>query len=124
MLDAESLLAPLPRVRAVTISRVRWQPAASAQRGATGGLSLSCTLHWSRVLSQVRCFRVHCSLGPEKFLGLAFANQYRVVDLAVETAGRGQEGRVEFLVEPVPREGFVVPRADWGRAVLLFSLPE
>ncbi|XP_058531266.1 cytosolic endo-beta-N-acetylglucosaminidase [Ochotona princeps] len=124
VLDAESLLAPLPRVRAVTISRVRWQPAASAQRGAAGGLLLSCTLHWSRVLCQVRCFRVHCSLGPEKFLGLAFANQYRVVDLAVEAAGRGQEGRIEFLVEPVPREGFVVPRAEWGRAVLLFSLPE
>lgn len=58
------------------------------------------------------------------FLGLAFANQYRVVDLAVEAARLGQDGRVEFLVEPVPREGFLVPQAEWGRVVLLYAAPQ
>lgn len=56
-------------------------------------------------------------------LGLAFVNQYRVVDLAVAEAGPGQDGRVEFLVEPVPREGFLVPQAEWGKATLLYSAP-
>ncbi|VTJ75492.1 Hypothetical predicted protein [Marmota monax] len=106
VVDADSLLAPLHQVQDVTVS-------------------------------QVRCFRVHCwegtrsdspsrePAGPEKptFLGLAFANQYRVVDLVVEAAGPGQDGRVEFLVEPVPREGFLVPQAEWGRAALLYSSP-
>ncbi|XP_045381102.1 cytosolic endo-beta-N-acetylglucosaminidase isoform X2 [Lemur catta] len=131
VVDANSLLAPLPQVQAVTVTHTRWQQAAPAQ------LQLSCTLYWSYPLPQVRCFRVHhwggASEGsrgreppwPEKptFLGLAFANQYRIVDLPVEAAGPGRDGRVEFLVEPVPREGFLVPQAEWGRAALLYSAP-
>ncbi|XP_069339041.1 cytosolic endo-beta-N-acetylglucosaminidase isoform X2 [Eulemur rufifrons] len=131
VVDANSLLAPLPQVQAVTVTHTRWQQAAPAQ------LQLSCTLHWSYPLPQVRCFRVHHWGGasggsrgrepprPEKptFLGLAFANQYRIVDLPVEAAGPGQDGRVEFLVEPVPKEGFLVPQAEWGRAALLYSAP-
>lgn len=137
VVDANSLLAPLPQVQNVTISQVRWQQPASALEGPPGRLRLSCTLHWSYLLLQARCFRVHCwegmrgsspgreLLGPEKptFLGLAFVNQYRVVDLAVGAAEPGQEGRVDFLVEPVPREGFRVPQAEWGRAALLYSMP-
>ncbi|XP_040312510.1 cytosolic endo-beta-N-acetylglucosaminidase isoform X3 [Herpailurus yagouaroundi] len=143
VVDANSLLSPLPRVQAVSVSRVRWQRAApeeeeeeeeeEEQRPAR--LRLSCALHWSYPLSHVRCFRIHCCRatgspaegppGPEKpaLLGLAFVNQYRVVDLAVAAAGPGTDGRVEFLVEPVPREGFLVPKAEWGRAALLYSGP-
>ncbi|XP_049491513.1 cytosolic endo-beta-N-acetylglucosaminidase isoform X2 [Panthera uncia] len=137
VVDANSLLRPLPRVQAVSVSRVRWQRDApeeeEEQRPAR--LRLSCALHWSYPLSHVRCFRIHCCRatgspaegppGPEKpaLLGLAFVNQYRVVDLAVAAAGPGTDGRVEFLVEPVPREGFLVPKAEWGRAALLYSGP-
>lgn len=131
VVDANSLLAPLPRVQATSVSHVRWQ------QGASGGLRLSCTLHWSFLLTHVRCFRIHCCPGtgggspsggppgPEKprFLGLAFVNQYRVVDLAVAAAPPGQDGRVGFLVEPVPREGFLVPQAEWGRAAVQYSAP-
>ncbi|XP_003786609.1 cytosolic endo-beta-N-acetylglucosaminidase [Otolemur garnettii] len=131
VVDANSLLAPLPQVQAVTVIHIRWRQATPAQ------LQLSCTLHWSYLLSQVCCFRVHHRAGvrgnthgrelpgPEKptFLGLAFANQYRIVDLLVEAPGLGQDGRVEFLVEPVPREGFLVPQAEWGRATLLYAAP-
>ncbi|KFO35674.1 Cytosolic endo-beta-N-acetylglucosaminidase, partial [Fukomys damarensis] len=132
VVDANSLLAPLPQVQNVTVSQVRWQRPTSAVEGPQGRLRLSCTLHWSYLVLQARCFRVHCwegargrePLGPEPaFLGLAFVNQYRVVDLVVEAAGPSQEGRVEFLVEPVPREGFRVPQAEWGRAALLYSMP-
>ncbi|XP_072795842.1 cytosolic endo-beta-N-acetylglucosaminidase isoform X7 [Vicugna pacos] len=137
VVDANSLLAPLPQVQAVTISHVRWQAAASEGEGRPAGLRLSCTLHWSYLLPHVRCFRVHCCRGtgggspgrglsePEKptFLGLAFINRYRIVDLAVAPAGPGRDGRVEFLVEPVPKEGFLVPRAEWGRAAMLYSMP-
>ncbi|XP_027811384.1 cytosolic endo-beta-N-acetylglucosaminidase isoform X1 [Marmota flaviventris] len=137
VVDADSLLAPLHQVQDVTVSQVRWQQPAPVLEGRPVRLRLSCLLHWSYLLLQVRCFRVHCwegtrsdspsrePAGPEKptFLGLAFANQYRVVDLVVEAAGPGQDGRVEFLVEPVPREGFLVPQAEWGRAALLYSSP-
>ncbi|KAM6175555.1 cytosolic endo-beta-N-acetylglucosaminidase [Erethizon dorsatum] len=137
VVDANSLLAPLPRVQNVTVTQVCWQRPPSELEGPLGRLRLSCTLHWSYLLLQARCFRVHSwegtrgsspgrePLGPEKptFLGLAFVNQYRVVDLVVEAAGPSQEGRVEFLVEPVPREGFQVPQAEWGRAALLYSMP-
>ncbi|XP_032768956.1 cytosolic endo-beta-N-acetylglucosaminidase isoform X2 [Rattus rattus] len=138
VVDANSLLAPLPRVQNVTISQLRWLPLISGSEGLPTRLLLSCTLHWSYLLPRARCFRIHCwertgsssateeSPGTEKpeFLGLAFANQYRVVDLAVEAARFGQDGRVEFLVEPVPREGFLVPQDEWGRAVLLYSAPQ
>lgn len=137
VVDAKSLLAPLPQVQAISLSRVHWQPAASPGEAASAGLRLSCTLHWSFPLSHVRCFRLHCRPGtgggplgrgppgPEKpqLLGLAFVNQYRIVDLAVAAAGPGQDGRVEFLVEPVPREGFLVPQAEWGRAAVRYSVP-
>ncbi|KAM9209498.1 cytosolic endo-beta-N-acetylglucosaminidase isoform 1-T1 [Dugong dugon] len=139
VVDAKSLLSPLPQVQAVTVSQVRWQPADSEPEGpsAPTWLRLSCTLHWTYPLPQIHCFRIHCcrgpggdprggeSPGPEKpiFLGLAFTNQYRVVDLAVAAMGPGQNGRVEFLVQPVPREGFLVPQAEWGRATLLYTSP-
>ncbi|XP_059003609.1 cytosolic endo-beta-N-acetylglucosaminidase isoform X2 [Mustela lutreola] len=142
VVDADSLLRPLPRVQAVTVSRVRWQPATSEEEEEEGGapvrLRLSCTLHWSYLLSPIRCFRIHClpgsgggsphggPPGPDKpvLLGLAFVNQYRVVELPVAAAGPGRDGRVHFLVEPVPKEGFLVPQAEWGRAALLYSLPQ
>ncbi|XP_008046496.1 cytosolic endo-beta-N-acetylglucosaminidase [Carlito syrichta] len=137
VVDAVSLLTPLPQVQAITVSRVRWQQAASETEGSPARLQLSCTLHWSYLLSQVRCFRVHCQgmargdfpgrepSRPEKpmFLGLAFANQYRIVDLLVDATADGQDGRVEFLVEPVPKEGLLVPQAEWGRVALLYSAP-
>lgn len=137
VVDASSLLAPLPRVQNVTVSQIRWLPLITGSEGLPTRLLLSCTLHWSYLLLRARCFRIHCwkrtgsssvTESPETekpvFLGLAFANQYRVVDLAVEAAGFEQDGRVEFLVEPVPREGFLVPQAEWGKAVLLFSVPQ
>ncbi|XP_036853109.2 cytosolic endo-beta-N-acetylglucosaminidase isoform X2 [Manis javanica] len=137
VLDASSLLAPLPQMQAVTVSHVSWQLAASEGAGPPA-LRLSCTLHWSCLLPRARAFRVHCYLGtgrgspsrglpgPEKptLLGLAFVNQYRIVDLAVAAAGPGQDGRVEFLVEPVTKEGFLVPQAEWGRAAMLYSTPQ
>ncbi|XP_006869712.1 PREDICTED: cytosolic endo-beta-N-acetylglucosaminidase [Chrysochloris asiatica] len=130
VVDAKSLLSPLPQVRTVTMSLIRWQPATS-EPGAhptPAHLRLSCTLHWACPLPQVRCFRVHCWRGPpaaEKptFLGLAFTNQYRVVDLEVAAVQPGRDNRVEFLVQPVPREGFLVPQAEWGQATLIYSSP-
>ncbi|XP_075418425.1 cytosolic endo-beta-N-acetylglucosaminidase [Tenrec ecaudatus] len=140
VVDAQSLLSPLPQVQTVTISHVRWQPAAPGSRGLTRSrqLQLSCTLHWAFPLPQACCFWVHCRRepvsGPQgggpwdpkkpEFLGLAFTNQYRVVDLAVARDGPGQRGHVEFLVQPVPREGFPIPQAEWGRATLFYTSPD
>ncbi|XDA81171.1 hypothetical protein R6Z07F_011145 [Ovis aries] len=137
VVDANSLLTPLPQVQALTVSHVRWQPAASEWEGGPARLRLSCTLHWAYLLPRVRCFRIHCCRGSEggspssgplepgrpRLLGLAFVNRYRIVGLAVAAAEPGQDGRVEFLVEPVPKEGFPVPRAEWGRVAMLYSMP-
>lgn len=110
------------------MAQVSWQQVAEGSR-----LRLSCTLHWSHSLSQARHYRIHCQTedapagdrDPDQpvLLGLAFANQYRVAKLSVKAAGPGQEARVVFLVEPVPREGFQVPEDEWGRATLLYTLP-
>ncbi|XP_049632104.1 cytosolic endo-beta-N-acetylglucosaminidase isoform X1 [Suncus etruscus] len=128
VLDANSLLAPLSQVQAVAVAQVSWQQVAEGSR-----LRLSCTLHWSHSLSQVRHYRIHCQTedtpardpDPDQpvLLGLAFANQYRVTKLSVKSVGPGQEARVVFLVEPVPREGFQVPEDEWGRATLLYTMP-
>ncbi|KAG8507489.1 Cytosolic endo-beta-N-acetylglucosaminidase [Galemys pyrenaicus] len=123
-----SLLTPLAQVQAVTVSQVGWRRAAPEGEAPPGALRLSCTLHWAYPLPLARSFRIHCcggARGPEEptLLGLAFVNQYRVVELAVAAPTPGRDGRVEFLVEPVPREGLPVPRAEWGRAALLYSTP-
>ncbi|XP_077022263.1 cytosolic endo-beta-N-acetylglucosaminidase isoform X2 [Tamandua tetradactyla] len=137
VVGANSLLTPLAQVQAVTVSCIHWQRVDPSLDRAPTKLQLSCTLHWSYLLPQVHCFRIYCRTGtgssshrrelpgPEKptLLGLAFANQYRVVKLAVDAARPGQDGRVELLVQPVPQEGFLVPEAEWGRAVLLYSSP-
>ncbi|KAM6164041.1 cytosolic endo-beta-N-acetylglucosaminidase isoform 2-T2 [Rhynchocyon petersi] len=139
VVEAKSLLRPLPRVHAVTVSHVRWQRASAEPGGppVPTRLRLSCTLHWTYPLPQVRCFWVHCrrdlgnsphsgehsGLQKPTVLGVAFTNQYRVVDLEVAPPGPDQDGRVEFLLQPVPREGFLVPQAEWGRATLLYSGP-
>ncbi|KAF6093556.1 endo-beta-N-acetylglucosaminidase [Phyllostomus discolor] len=136
VVGAHGLQSPLPRVQGVSVSQTCWRRAAPEGAEPQPGLRLSCTLRWSCPLSLVRCFRIHCGRGtdggpsggappaPERptFLGLAFVNQYRVVDLAVAEAEPGREARVEFLVEPDPREGLLVPRAQWGRAAVLYSL--
>ncbi|XP_020013683.2 cytosolic endo-beta-N-acetylglucosaminidase isoform X1 [Castor canadensis] len=137
VVDANSLLAPLPHVQNVTISQVCWLPPTSGSEGLPAQLGLSCTLHWSYLLRHVRGFRIHSwqttgsspireppGLEKPTFLGLAFVNQYRVVNLVVEATRPGQDGRVEFLVEPVPKEGFLVPQAEWGRAALIYSAPQ
>ncbi|KAB0393182.1 hypothetical protein E2I00_001448, partial [Balaenoptera physalus] len=102
VVDASSLLSPLPQVQAVTVSQVHWQPATSEGESGAAGLRLSCTLHWAYLLPHVRCFRIHCCQGSGE---------------------PGRDGRVEFLVEPIPKEGFLVPRAEWGRAAMLYSTP-
>lgn len=137
VVDASNPLVRLPALQAVTVSQVHWQQATLEAEGASTGLQLSCTLHWSYLLSYATCFRIHCQRRtegaapgqqtpePEKptLLGLAFGNLYRVVDLAVAALGPGHEGRVDFLVEPVPKERFLVPQAEWGQATLLYSMP-
>ncbi|XP_016047992.2 cytosolic endo-beta-N-acetylglucosaminidase isoform X2 [Erinaceus europaeus] len=137
VVDASNPLVRLPPLQAVTVSQVHWQQATLEAEGASTGLQLSCTLHWSYLLSYATCFRIHCQRRtegaapgqqtpePEKptLLGLAFGNLYRVVDLAVAALGPGHEGRVDFLVEPVPKERFLVPQAEWGQATLLYSMP-
>ncbi|XP_056673369.1 cytosolic endo-beta-N-acetylglucosaminidase isoform X5 [Monodelphis domestica] len=135
VVDADSLMTPLPQVRDITASHTCWQQIHSERNRFKTKLLLSCTLRWSYPISQACCFRVYhlggsCSRRQEllkseepTFLGLAHASMYRVVNLVVEEAPAGQECFVDFLIQPVPKEGFLVPQAEWGSLTLLYSKP-
>ncbi|XP_039715797.1 cytosolic endo-beta-N-acetylglucosaminidase [Pteropus medius] len=49
VVDANSLLTPLPHVQATSVSHVRWQQTPSQAEGPPAGLRLSCTLHCKRL---------------------------------------------------------------------------
>ncbi|XP_032994924.1 cytosolic endo-beta-N-acetylglucosaminidase isoform X1 [Lacerta agilis] len=131
VLDATAL-RPLPSADAaipvspLEVAHVRWQ------RPSAGELSLSLTLRWTYPPSKATCFRVHyrrgsCGSGPEPHLlpiGVAYAPQYRVTELTVPGALSESSCRLEFLVEPVPDDGFQVDAAMWGKLVFVYSGPK
>ncbi|XP_027703339.1 cytosolic endo-beta-N-acetylglucosaminidase isoform X1 [Vombatus ursinus] len=135
VVDANSLMTPLSQVRDLTASHTCWQHIHSELHRFKIKLLLSCTLCWSYLLPQAYGFRIYHRGGnyscrkelldseEPTFLGLAHTNMYRVVNLEVEEAPAGQDCFVEFLVQPIPKEGFLVPQAEWGRLTLLYSKP-
>ncbi|XP_074081115.1 cytosolic endo-beta-N-acetylglucosaminidase isoform X2 [Macrotis lagotis] len=133
VVDANSLMTPLSQVQDLTVSNTSWQLLHSPIHRLKTKLFLSCTLYWSYLLPQAHGFRIYHLGGnysrrkelldseEPTFLGLAHSNKFRVVNLEVEEAPAGQEHFVEFLVQPLPKERFVVPQEEWGRLTLLYS---
>ncbi|XP_051851402.1 cytosolic endo-beta-N-acetylglucosaminidase isoform X1 [Antechinus flavipes] len=136
VVDANSLMTPLSQVRDLTTSHIYWDHNHSELHRGKTKLLLSCTLYWYYLLPQAYGFRIYHQGGKYSrrkelldseepiFLGLAHANMYRVVNLEVEEALAGQDCFVEFFVQPIPKEGFLVPQAEWGRLTLLYSKPK
>ncbi|XP_043820445.1 cytosolic endo-beta-N-acetylglucosaminidase isoform X2 [Dromiciops gliroides] len=135
VVDANSLMTPLYQVRDLTASHTCWHRIHSDVHRFQTKLLLSCTLYWSYLLPHASGFRIYHQGGnyarrkevldseEPTFLGLAHANMYRVVNLEVEEAPAGQDYFVDFLVQPIPKEGFLVPDVEWGRLTLLYSKP-
>ncbi|XP_058845858.1 cytosolic endo-beta-N-acetylglucosaminidase-like [Acipenser ruthenus] len=94
-------------------------------------------LHWSYPAHHASHFRVHwrklrCpepgALSEQEqeqavLIGRAYSSVYRVVDLAVPDAVDGDPCWLEFLVQPVTKEGFTGLKSEWGRLTLRYAEP-
>ncbi|XP_030064480.1 cytosolic endo-beta-N-acetylglucosaminidase [Microcaecilia unicolor] len=133
VLDAGSLSAPLRAVCSLRAHHFLWRRGSYDPSFQDLQLYLSVTLQWAYPMEYVRQFRVygrgvvcHRTAVPSHteqphLIGLAYANIYRVVDLAVPPICTGKHGRLEFLVQPVTKEGFAVDQSNWGRLVLEYT---
>lgn len=127
LLDAERLQNPPESVQGVCINDVVWQTGALKGDGYTLKLLLNATLRWQYPTHLVRHFRIHwrrlrgpdprITAGPLTLIGRCYTNLYRVVELEMPAA----PGLIELVVEPVTREGFIVPEPHWGRRTLSYS---
>ncbi|TSK87482.1 Cytosolic endo-beta-N-acetylglucosaminidase [Bagarius yarrelli] len=127
VLDAERLLTPLLPIQNIFVTDVVWHRGDVDINGKAGKILLNATLRWSYLTRMVRLFRVHWRrvsdpgplVGPETavLIGRAYSPLYRVVDLEVEHSA----GVIEFLVEPVNREGFSLPQSHWGKHTLSYT---
>lgn len=127
LLDAESLQAPLQSVEGICVTDVVWHTGALKGDGHTLKVLLNATLRWQYPTQQARHFRIHwrhlrgpdprIPPGPLTLIGRSYSTLYRVLELEVPAA----PGLIELVVEPVSREGFRVPEAQWGRRTLSYS---
>ncbi|XP_050961845.1 LOW QUALITY PROTEIN: cytosolic endo-beta-N-acetylglucosaminidase [Labeo rohita] len=127
LLDAESLQAPVQSVEGICVNDVVWHTGALNGDGHTLKVLLNATLSWQYPGQQVRHFLIHwrhlrgpdprIPPGPLTLIGRSYSTLYRVVELEVPAA----PALIELVVEPVSREGFRVPEAQWGRRTLSYS---
>ena len=92
-------------------------------------LRLSATLRWSYPPRLWRYFRLwwrrlrgpgpRPPAGPPVPLGRAYSTLFRLTELEVP----GPPATVELLVEPVLKEGLLVPQDLWGQRGLSYSGP-
>ncbi|TRY59585.1 hypothetical protein DNTS_003878 [Danionella cerebrum] len=125
LLDADSLHAPLVSVKGICISDVFWQKGTLKEN--VQKVLLSATLRWKYPSKQVRHYRIHWRhlRGPDPrvpsgalaLVGRSYSSLYRLVELEVPAP----PGLIELLVEPVTRESFRTPEAQWGRCSLSYN---
>ncbi|XP_056143724.1 cytosolic endo-beta-N-acetylglucosaminidase [Lampris incognitus] len=127
-LDAASLQVPPEKVESVCIYDVVWRRSVNASPGSSSpSLYLSATLRWRYPTQLVRYFRLYCQVlrGPDPqmlpsqmvLLGRAYSTLFRVTELVVPEP----PGLVQLVVQPVVREGFLVPESHWGRHNLNYT---
>ncbi|KAM4635476.1 cytosolic endo-beta-N-acetylglucosaminidase isoform 2-T2 [Polymixia lowei] len=125
VLDVASLLLPPEMVQGVCIYDVVWLRGAGASSSSC--LHLNATLRWRYPAQLVRHFRVYWRRlrGPDPrippgqlaLVGRAYSTLFRVTELEVAEP----PGLLELVVEPVSREGFLVPESHWGRRSLSYT---
>lgn len=128
VLDVASLQLPPERVQGICINDVVWlRGAGASSQSASPCLRLNATLRWDYPTKLVRQFRVywrqlrgpHPQIPPGQLVlvGRSYSNLFRVTELVVQEP----PGVMELLVEPVSREGFLVPESHWGRKSLSYT---
>ncbi|CAN9505342.1 unnamed protein product [Ophioblennius macclurei] len=128
ILDAAGLQLPLDLVQGVCIDEVVWLRGVGTSPDSTHScLLLNATLRWDYPLATVRHFRVYWRRlrGPDPrtppgqlaLVGRAFSTLFRVTELVVPEP----PGLLELVVEPVVREGFLIPERQWGRRSVSYT---
>ncbi|XP_066560735.1 cytosolic endo-beta-N-acetylglucosaminidase isoform X2 [Amia ocellicauda] len=135
ILDAESLTAAPVSVQSPSLSAVVWRRGVGSGVGYIQRLFLNATLSWHYPAPLPSHFRVYWrklrspgappSSGqePRALIGRAYSTVYRVVELGVPDVEDSAPCWLEFLIQPVTREGFAVPESHWGRLVLKYTEP-
>lgn len=113
---------PPEQVKGLCIYDVVWLHGAGTSPDSTSPyLHLNATLRWDYPTELVRHFRVYWRRlrgpvpqvpeGQLTLVGRAYSNLFRITELAVPEP----PSVLELVVEPVTREGFLVPESHWGR---------
>ncbi|XP_010749362.3 cytosolic endo-beta-N-acetylglucosaminidase isoform X1 [Larimichthys crocea] len=122
LLDVASMQFPPEQVKGLCIYDVVWLHGAGTSPDSTSPyLHLNATLRWDYPPELVRHFRVYWRRlrgpvpqvpeGQLSLVGRAYSNLFRITELAVPEP----PSVLELVVEPVTREGFLVPESHWGR---------
>ncbi|CAL8270505.1 unnamed protein product [Lota lota] len=123
VLDVAGLQVPTEAVQGVCIEDVVWLRDASTLMP----LRLNATLRWRYPPQRWRYFRLywrrlrgpgpHVPPGSLVPVGRAYSTLFRVTELEVPEP----PALVELVVEPVMKEGFLVPESLWGRRSLSYT---
>ncbi|XP_046893879.1 cytosolic endo-beta-N-acetylglucosaminidase [Hypomesus transpacificus] len=125
VLDANSFSVPPDPVKDLGLHDLVWLSGTNPD--ASPRLILNATLRWCYPAQLVRHFRIHWRRlrGPDPrippgqlaLVGRAHAPLFRLSELDVPRP----PGLLELVVEPVTREGFLVPESQWGRISLSYA---
>ncbi|KAM6904749.1 cytosolic endo-beta-N-acetylglucosaminidase [Xenentodon cancila] len=127
VLDVAGLQAPPDVVQGLCIYDVVWLRGAGTSPETTSTcLRFNATLRWDYPTEHVRYFRVYWRRlrGPDprippgqlELVGRVYSNVFRVTELVVPEP----PSLLELVVEPVSRNGFLVPESRWGRRRLSY----
>lgn len=118
---------PPESVQGMCVYDVVWLSGAGASPFSSSRLHLNATLRWRYPALLVRHFRVYWRRlrGPDPrippgqlvLIGRAYSTLFRVTEVVVPAP----PGLLELVVEPVTREGFLVPESQWGRRSLSYT---
>lgn len=126
VLDASSLLVTSEAIEGMCVYDVVWLKGLGAAPDSAG-LLLNATLRWLFPTQLVRHFRVYWRRlrGPNPrippgelvLLGRSYSTLFRVAELLVPNP----PGLLELVVQPVTKEGFLIPENKWGRQSLSYT---
>ncbi|XP_072167910.1 cytosolic endo-beta-N-acetylglucosaminidase-like [Diadema setosum] len=135
IVDPRSLHDQTQQVTNLTCQDVSWHPPISEVLEPDTVVSLCATLSWSYPANQGNHFDIYCA-GVERdpnqsrgvgrsdrmFVGRAHSNTFRVCHLLVPKLEKeGEEGAIEFYVQPTTRAGFSAPLLGISKCKVIYT---